>query len=367
MITETETEFTTEEEPPSSQFFNNWKWQLQHSISTQSELEKHITLTQEENDYFNSEHNNRINFRITPYYLFILKQNEILRKTMIPSDEEFIISEGEEIDSLHEDDMSPIPNLVWRYPNRVLLLVTEFCSCACRFCTRSRKIKSESNFLPIDDAINFIKEHKEIEDVIASGGDIFTLPTFAIKNILKRLSEIEHLKVIRLGTKVPICLPMRFDDELLSVLEEFSDKLWINIHVTHPCEITDEVKAVAKKLTKLAIPLGSQTVLLKNVNNDAEILKKLFMDLVAIKIIPRYLYQMDLVSGTSHFRTKIEEGLDIMQNITGFISGMAVPKFVCDAPSGGGKVPLLHNNIISKEDNKITIKNWEQKLYNYYE
>ena len=329
MEKETETQFTTEEEPPSS-----WKYQLQNSITDKTTLEKHLELTKEEKDYFNSENSNHIKFKITPYYLQLIKDNSILRKTMIPTSNEFIVSEGESEDPLDEDKVRPLPNIFHRYKNRVLLLSTNQCSSFCRFCTRSRLVGNEIEN-NIEEAISYIREHEEVNDCIISGGDACMNSTEKLHYILSELNKIEHIKIIRLGTKVPAVMPMRIDNELVNMLSEFWRKLYINIHFTHFVELTNQTKIACLKLAKAGIALGSQTVLLAGINDDANVLKELFQNLLSIKVIPRYLYSMDRIKGSKHFFVDIERGKEIMRELhDGSISGMAIPKYILDSSKG---------------------------------
>ena len=331
MEKETETQFT---EPPS----NNWKWQLQNSITDKTTLEKHITLTKEEEDYFNSEHSNHIKFKITPYYLQLIKDNPILRKTMIPTSNEFIISEGESDDPLDEDKVRPLPNIFHRYKNRVLLLSTNQCSSFCRFCTRSRLVSNEMNG-DIDEALSYIRKHEEVTDCIISGGDALMNSNEKIHYILSELNKIEHVKIIRIGSKIPVALPQRVDNDLVDMLSEFWRKLYINIHFSHYVELTNQTKMACLKLAKVGISLGSQTVLLAGVNDNAEVLKKLFQDLLSIKVVSRYLYSMDRIKGSKHFFVPIERGKEIMRQLhMGDISGMAIPRYVIDSKEG--KIPV---------------------------
>lgn len=329
MITETEEQFT---EPPAEE--SSWKYQLQHSIFTKEELEKHLTLTKEEEDYFNHEHSNHIKFKITPYYLDLIKKHNVLRKTMIPTSNEFLISEEESDDPLDEDKVRPLPNIFHRYKNRILLLSTNQCSSFCRFCTRSRLIGNETEN-NLEEALNYIKEHREVNDCIISGGDALLNSNDKLYYILSELNKIEHVKILRLGTKVPAVMPMRIDNDLVNMLSEFWRKLYINIHFSHYVELTTQTKIACLKLAKAGVGLGSQTVLLAGVNDNAEILKKLFQDLLSIKVLPKYLYSMDRIKGSKHFFVPIEKGKEIMRELhDGSISGMAIPKYVLDSAEG---------------------------------
>ena len=330
---ENETEVQYQEEPPSS-----WKWQLKNSITTQEELSKHLELTQEEINYFNHDNGNRINFRVTPYYMELIKKFPILRKTVIPTDSEFWITHGESEDPLCEDDVMPLPNIMHRYSNRVLILSTRRCTTFCRFCTRSRLVTDSTEEDDLEKALEYIREHREVNDCIISGGDALYNSNEKLYYILSELDKIEHIKIVRIGTKVPVVMPMRVDNELVDMLSQFWRKLYINIHFTHFVELTNQTKMACLKLARVGITLGSQTVLLKGINDDSEVLKELFQNLLSIKVVPRYLYSMDRIYGSSHFFVDIEKGKEIMQQLQGKVSGMGIPRFVVD--SKNGKIPV---------------------------
>ena len=339
--------------------WNDWKWQLSNSIRTIAKLKKFLNIVGEEvTDGLN------LPLRITPYYLSLIYNNPELRKTMIPSVNELKESFGEKIDPLCETEDSPVHGLVHRYPDRVLILATDFCASNCRYCTRSRIIENGTENVDYNEIINYIKAHSEIRDVILSGGDPLTLSNQVIEYLLKGLREIPHVEIIRIGTKVPFVLPQRITDDLVNILKKYHP-LFMSIHSTHPCEITDESKKAIIKLADAGIVLGSQTVLLKGVNNSSETLKKLFHELLKIRVRPYYLYQVDPIIGSYHFKTTIKEGLDIIQSLRGFTSGYAIPQYVIDAPGGGGKIPILPNSIVSVDDEFIYLKNFEDKIFKY--
>jgi lysine 2,3-aminomutase len=358
MTTETETQLT--EEPPSSQ---NWKWQLQHSITTKEELEKHLTLIKEENDYFDSEHSNHIKFKITPYYMDLVKKFPILRKTVIPQIHGLTVSKYESNDFLKEDEYIVLPNLIHKYPDRVLFLISNQCAVNCQYCTRSRLIDKDID-IDIEKSLQYIKEHKEVRDIILSGGDSLLISNEKLNYILSELYKIKTIEVIRLGTKIIVTNPYRIDKDLLKILKKYRNKLWINIHFTHPLEITKEVKRVCLKLSNIGITLGSQTVLLKNVNSDIKTMKKLMQKLLTIKVTPRYIYMCDRNIGTEYFRTSIEESIQIMRGIQGFTSGMACPKLIVDTELG--KIPIDLGYTIEETNEYYIFKNYESKEIKYF-
>lgn len=341
--------------------WNDWKWQLSNSIKTITGLKKFMPLgIEEEVDGLN------LPLRITPYYLSLLYNKEQgLRRTMVPTIFELAKSEGESCDPLGENHDSPIPGLVHRYPDRVLFLVTNFCSANCRYCTRSRIIENEKgDNIDYDKIIDYIKRHKEIRDVIVSGGDPLTLPDGKLDYILGSLRDIPHVEIIRIGTKVPFTLPQRITNSLVNILKKYHP-LFMSIHSTHPDEITEESSAAIKKLADAGIVLGSQTVLLKGVNDNPEILKNLFHGLLKIRIRPYYLYQCDPITGSNHFKTEVQTGLNIIKSLRGFTSGYAIPQYVIDAPGGGGKIPLLPDSVVFEDKNYIYLKNYEQEIFKY--
>ena len=344
---------------------SSWQEQLQNAITTKEQLEKYIELTPDEIAYF-AQYEKYLKFRITPYYMEVILKDKsnALRKTMIPTIQEFDTKSDESIDFLEEDQNSKCTNLVHKYPDRALLLVTDYCGSICRYCTRSRLIDKGCSS-DLSKEFEYIESHKELRDIIISGGDPLTLSTEVLETILKRLTAIKHLEVIRIGTKVPVVLPQRLDADLIKVLRKYSKKLWINIHFTHPKEITKECKRVCLKLSKLGIPLGSQTVLLKGVNDNGDIMKNLMQSLLTCKVVPRYLYNCDRTVGTSHFRSTVKKGLEIIRLIQGHTSGMASPKFVIDSPLG--KLPLDLSRVTEITDTYIKFKNYNNEEYTFYE
>lgn len=352
------------------QEWNNWHWQIRNSFTSFKDLSTFLELTDSEKML--SEQAINLPVRITPYYASLLNtENELqsLRKTVVPVIDELKISRGEESDPLGEHSHNQVNCIVHRYPDRVLFLVTEFCSTYCRYCTRSHMVaKSEKNHTrrqEWDKALEYIAQHSEVRDVLLSGGDPLTLADSQIEYLLTKLRAIPHVEIIRIGSKVPVVLPQRITPSLVKMLKKFHP-LFISIHFTHSNEMTDEVKFACNRLADAGIPMGSQTVLLKGINDEHEIYKKLTHELLKVRVRPYYLYQCDPIPGSSHFRTTVEKGLEMIKGIRGFTSGYAIPHYVIDAPGGGGKIPLLPEYYQGKdEEGNVVLTNYEGKTYKY--
>jgi len=349
--------------------WNNWQWQIRNSYATLKQLESFLHLSPEEKTISDREIN--LPMRITPYYASLLdKCNPLqpLRRTVVPVIDELIVSPGEESDPLSEGHDSPVDLIVHRYPDRVLFTITGICSVYCRYCTRShmvgKKEKSHPNLSKIDAAIEYIRNHPEVRDVLLSGGDPLTMSDNRLEYVLSQLRTIKHVEIIRIGTKVPVVLPQRITSDLVRKLKKYHP-LYLSIHFTHPDEMTEETIAACNRLADAGIPMGSQTVLLKGVNDETEIFTKLTHELLKARVRPYYLYQCDPIPGSSHFRTPVKKGLEIIKGLRGFTSGYAVPHYVIDAPGGGGKIPLLPDYYEGKEDGNIILSNYENKKYKY--
>jgi len=292
-----------------------------------------------------------------------------LRRTVVPRIDETVCSAGESEDPLNEEHQSPLPGLVHRYPDRVLLLVLDFCSTYCRYCTRSRVV-GRGDLFPsrsrLERAFDYIRSHAEIRDVLLSGGDPLTLGDNRLEWILSRLRQIPSVEVIRIGTKVPAVLPQRITPKLTRMLRKYHP-LWMSLHFTHPQECTREAARACGALADAGIPLGSQTVLLKGVNDDAEVMKNLVQRLMQMRVRPYYLYQCDPILGSAHFRTPVAKGLEILGRLRGFTSGYAVPTYVVDAPGGGGKVPVMPETVIGREGSELLLRNFENRCFRYPE
>ncbi len=312
---------------------------------------------------------------VNSYYLSLIKEkNDPIYKQCIPSIDELKDTFGEE-DPLHEEsenqERKNVPSLLThRYPDRVLFRISNLCAMYCRFCTRKRKVgdlNKQPKMSEIKQALIYIKKNEEIRDVVLSGGDPLMLSDFALEKILKKVSEIIHPRkngIIRIGTRIPCVLPQRITIELCNMLKKYHP-LYINTHFNHPNEITAESKKACSRLADVGIPLGCQTVLLKGVNDNPEVMKELMQKLVSMRVRPYYIYQCDPVAGANHFRTKVEKGLEIYQSLRGWTSGLCVPQFVIDAPGGGGKIPLLPEYVQSIEKDKVILKNYQGNVHIY--
>lgn len=349
--------------------WNDWHWQIKNRIRTKDEIKKYLRLTDDEEKALNQGRRS-FPFAITPYYLSLIDPedpHDPIRMAAIPSAKEYLIADDETDDPLSEEKTSPVPGLVHRYPNRVLFLATNFCSTCCRYCTRSRMIGNiHHKFSKAywEKAFQYIEEHKEIEDVLISGGDPLTMPTQTLEYLLSRLHQIRHLKYLRIGTKVPAVLPQRITPSLVKMLKKYHP-LFVSIHFMHPNELTPETKEACARLADAGIPMGSQTVLLKGINDTIPAMRELMMNLLSFRVKPYYLYQCDLIKGSKHFRTSVQTGLDIIRGLRGFISGYAIPHYVIDAPKGGGKIPLLPKYVQGHKDGMLVLKNFMDKNYYY--
>ncbi len=309
---------------------------------------------------------------ITPYYASLIDKNNTscpIRKQAIPTELELQKSSCDMEDPLHEDKDSPVPGITHRYPDRVLLLVTDQCSMYCRHCTRRRIAGSNDKHLPmkqIEKAIKYIKNNSTIRDVLISGGDPFCLSDSRLDFILSKIKAISHVEVIRIGTRTPVVLPQRITDSLIETLKKYHP-LWINTHFNHPKEITPEAIKACNKLSDAGIPLGNQSVLLKGVNDCPHIIKNLVQKLVSFRVRPYYLYQCDLSNGIEHFRTSVARGIEIIESLRGHTSGFAVPTYVIDAPGGGGKIPVNPQYLISQSQDKVVLRNYEGMITTYQE
>jgi lysine 2,3-aminomutase len=351
--------------------WSDWRWQMKNRIQSTEMLAKYLNLPAEKlmdikmaSDIFP--------MAITPYYASLINKNDPrcpIRMQSIPSKQELIMSNCDMDDPLHEDADSPVPGLTHRYPDRVLLIVTNECSMYCRHCTRKRKV-GDSNSSIVDQniilGIEYIKAHPEIRDVLLSGGDPFILSTSRLERIIRKVREIPHVQVIRIGTRTPVVMPQRITDDLVKMLKKYHP-IWINTHFNHPHEFTPEATEALAKLADAGIPLGNQTVLLKGVNDCPIIIKKLSHLLVKNRVRPYYLYQCDLSRGIEHFRTPVAKGIEIMESLIGHTSGFAVPSFVVDAPGGGGKIPVRPNYQLSMTNTKTVLRNYEGVISVYKE
>ncbi|MDD4493202.1 MAG: lysine 2,3-aminomutase [Eubacteriales bacterium] len=349
--------------------WNDWKWQMANRITNSKQLTDIFNLSVDEQRGIDM-CLERFRMAITPYYASLIDMSnpdDPVRKQCIPSKKELLVSEGELNDPLAEQHYSPVSNIVHRYPDRVLFLLTDKCAMYCRHCTRRRLVgKKDCNITEeaIENALAYIRSNPVIRDVLLSGGDPLMLPDGKLEHIISKIREIPHVEVVRIGTRVPVVLPMRVTDELLQMLKKYHP-IWINTHFNHPNEITEASRAACEKIVDAGIPLGNQNVLLKGVNDDADILKELYTKLVKMRVRPYYMYQCDVAEGIGHFRTPVEKGIEIMRNIRGYISGFAVPTFVIDAPMGGGKIPINPEYLVSINDEQVIMRNYKGDFYTY--
>ncbi|OGT11173.1 MAG: lysine 2,3-aminomutase [Gammaproteobacteria bacterium GWE2_42_36] len=354
----------------SAKEYNNWQWQLNNRIMSLFELKRFLHLSEDEIKAFYVGQD-RLPLSITPYYLSLIDPHNAeqpLRKSVIPTQQEFTRSVGDQDDPLAEDQDSSVRGVVHRYPDRALFLVTNSCSVYCRYCTRSRMV-GECVAEPLtradwEKAIQYIAEHTEIRDVLLSGGDPLTMSDEALEWLLSRLRKIPHVEMIRIGTKTPAVLPQRITPALCKMLKKYHP-LYLSLHFTHPDELTKETAKACERLADAGIPLGSQTVLLADINDNVDTMKKLMQGLLRIRVKPYYIFQCDPIIGSGHFRTPIEKGLEIIQGLRGYTSGYAVPAYVIDAPGGGGKIPLLPEYVQGREGQDIVLKNYEGKQFRY--
>ncbi|MGB9682031.1 MAG: lysine 2,3-aminomutase [bacterium] len=348
--------------------WNDWKWQLRNRITDLDSLKSILILTEEDKAQIR-ESLRYLKMSITPYYVSLIDPYDPIdpiRLQSVPSILELDKAMYETADPLKEDIYSPVPGLVHRYPDRVLLIITESCPTLCRHCTRRRitqVVKKEPFRCNLEGAIEYIKLHKEVRDVIISGGDPLILSDQMLEYILIRLRSIDHIEIIRIGTRAPVTLPQRVTPELCNMLKKYHP-IWLNTHFNHPREITPESSKACEMLADAGIPLGNQSVLLKGINDTPEIMKELVQKLLKIRVRPYYLYQCDMVEGLAHFRTPIERGIEIIEALQGFTSGLAVPTFVIDAP-GLGKIPISPQYILGRDENQIILRNFEGKISAY--
>jgi lysine 2,3-aminomutase len=351
--------------------WNDWRWQARTRIRTLEQLERMFNLSQDERSAA-LRHKGSLPVGITPYYASLMAHadaSEPLRRTHIMVNDEYVRLPGEEDDPLSEDHDTVVPGLVHRYPDRVLFLTTGFCSTYCRYCTRSRMVGNpggEYQFSTTqwEKALAYLEEHTEVRDVLLSGGDPLSIGDDKLDWLLTRLRRIKHIEFVRIGTKIPAVLPMRITRDLVKMLRKHHP-LWMSIHFTHPTEITPETREATARLADAGIPLGSQTVLLKDINDDTEVMKSLMHNLLTMRVKPYYLYQCDPIKGSGHFRTPVHKGIEIIQSLRGHTTGYACPMFVVDAPGGGGKILLAPDAVAGREGDDLLLRNFEGRIFRY--
>lgn len=349
--------------------WNDWTWQLKNRVTSLADLERLMELTPDERagcEY--AAH--KLALAITPYFFNLIDRNDPdcpVRKQLIPRSGESVVAAEELLDPVGEEHTMPVPGLVHRYPDRVLFLITDRCASYCRYCTRSRLVSNaqDYNFHPeYERGLRYIEEHPEVRDVLLSGGDPLLLSDRKLDHILGRLRAIKHVEFIRIGSRIPVFLPQRVTPELCEVLKKHGP-LWMSIHVNHPKECTEDLRAACERLSFAGVPLGNQSVLLRGVNDDAEVMKALVHRLLRMRVRPYYLYQCDLITGSAHFRVDVRKGLEIIRALRGHTTGYAVPQYVIDAPNGGGKVPMNPEYLEKITDDEVVFRNYEGDRYTY--
>ncbi|MGB8456056.1 MAG: lysine 2,3-aminomutase [Anaerocolumna sp.] len=354
--------------------WQDWKWQVNHVIKDIETVEKILEISFPEDERKQIKKTIDIfPMAITPYYLTLIDtkdyRNDPIFKQAFPDIRELDISDCDLMDPLAEEKDSPVPGITHRYPDRVLFQISNVCAMYCRHCTRKRKV-GDFDYIPLKEqllkGIDYIKSNPVVRDVLLSGGDPFMLSDDFLDWILGELDKIEHVEVVRIGTRTPVVLPYRITDKLVEMLKKHGT-IWINTHFNHPKEITPSAQAALKKLAFAGIPLGNQSVLLADVNDCPRIMKRLVHRLVQNRVRPYYIYQCDLSEGLEHFRTSVGKGIEIMESLRGHTSGFAVPTYVIDAPGGGGKIPVMPNYLISWSANKVILRNYEGVITTYQE
>lgn len=354
--------------------WRDWRWQLSNTIHDLETFEKLLDIkVSDEIRKSYEEITSKFPMSITPYYLSLINtddlQNDPIFKQSFPVINELTVNKTDMLDPLSEDKDSPVPGLTHRYPDRVLFLVSNTCAMYCRHCTRKRKV-GDIDSIPdkkqIQKGLDYIRKTPQVRDVLLSGGDPFMLPDDYLDWILSELDKIEHVEVVRIGTRTPVVLPYRITDKLVDMLKKHQP-IWINTHYNHPRELTNSSRTAVRKLADAGFPMGNQSVLLAGVNDCPRIMKSLVQKLVQNRVRPYYLYQCDLSEGLSHFRTPVGKGIEILESLIGHTSGFCVPTYVIDAPGGGGKIPVMPNYLISWSTNKVVLRNYEGIISTYKE
>ena len=351
--------------------WKDWRWQLKNRISDVEHLSEVIDLTDQEKEEIDQALG-KLRMAITPYYASLINNDDPdcpIKKQAVPVSEELNLGKADMEDPLHEDVDSPVPGLTHRYPDRVLLLVTDQCSMYCRHCTRRRFAGSTDESLPlgkIEKAIDYISETPRVRDVLISGGDALLISNEKLEKIIKKLREIDHVEIIRIGSRTPVVMPQRITPELVNMLKKYHP-IYLNTHFNHPDEITPETERAAQLLADAGIPVGNQSVLLKGINDNPKIMRELVHGLLKMRIKPYYIYQCDLSQGIEHFRTRVDRGISIIESLRQHTTGMGVPTYVIDAPGGGGKIPVNPQYLISRSPGKVVLRNFEGKVFAYTE
>lgn len=346
-----------------------WGWQLRNRITSVEKLQKYIELTEDELEGCNYA-NNKLALSITPYFFNLMDREDPncpVRKQIIPRAGEKSITPEEMLDPVGEDSSSPVKGIVHRYPDRVLFLVTDRCASYCRYCTRSRLVSNaqDYNFHPDFEAgLEYIERTPSIRDVLLSGGDPLLLTERKLDYLLGRLKAIPHVQFVRIGSRIPVFLPQRITPKLCDIFKKHGP-IWMSIHVNHAKECTVELKEACTRLAYAGVPLGNQSVLLKDINDDVDAMKQLVHKLLMMRVRPYYLYQCDLITGSSHLRADVRKGIEIIRKLRGHTTGYGVPQFVIDAPGGGGKIPVNPEYVKEITDSEIILNNFQGKEYRY--
>lgn len=354
-----------------TEHWQDWKWQLKNRVTTLAALEKHLNLTSGERAGVLLA-GTKLALAVTPHYFNLIDRDDPtcpIRRQVIPGIEEGYDSPYDMSDPCGEDAAMPVPGLVHRYPDRVLFLVTDRCASYCRYCTRSRVVSGvgeQELHLDFEQAFAYLEKHREVRDVLLSGGDALLLSDDKLEGLLSRLRAIRHIEFLRIGTRVPIFLPQRITPKLCEMLKKYHP-LWMSVHVNHPKELTIEVRDALGRLADAGIPLGNQSVLLAGVNDNVDTMRELVHKLLLCRVRPYYLYQCDLIRGSSHLRTSVAKGVEIIEGLRGFTTGYAIPQFVIDAPGGGGKVPVNPGYVLYHDKEKVVIRNFEGRIFEYPE
>jgi len=351
--------------------WNSSTWQLKNRVTTLAQLEEHLTLSEEERAGVLLS-GNKLAMSITPHYFNLMHSSDPgcpIRRQVIPRIEETWEDPDEMSDPCGEDSHMPVPGLVHRYPDRVLFLITDRCASYCRYCTRSRVVSGvgeQDLHTDFEAAFRYLERHTEVRDVLLSGGDPLLFSDAKLDALLTRLRSIKHIEFLRIGSRVPIFLPQRITPELCRMLQKHHP-LWLSIHTNHPRELTTEVRDALSLLANHGVPLGNQSVLLRGVNDNVPVMKSLLHKLLMCRVRPYYLYQCDLIQGSSHLRASVADGIDIIEQLRGHTTGYAIPQFVIDAPGGGGKVPLNPDYVLARDEQRVVIRNYEGKTFEYPE
>lgn len=349
--------------------WGSWSWQLRNRITNISQLESLMTLTEAEKAGCEFA-NEKLALAITPYFFNLIDREDKdcpIRKQLIPRDNEMTVAPWETLDPLAEDSHLVVPGLVHRYPDRALFLVTNHCAAYCRYCTRSRLVSNSQgyDFHPqIEQAFEYLEKTPHIRDVLISGGDPLLLSDKKLDYLLGRLHAIEHIEFVRIGSRIPVFLPQRITSELCDIFLKH-EPLWMSIHVNHPAECSEELREATGRLSRAGIPLGNQSVLLRGVNDDVETMKELVHRLLQMRVRPYYLYQLDAITGSSHFKVDLKKGIEIIQGLRGHTTGYAIPQYVIDAPQGGGKIPVNPDYVEGINEGEIVLRNFEGKIFRY--